>query len=145
MSEDRPDSPPVFVDASGRRRRTTRNVAVVCAAAVCAALALVVAALFGAPLGPLTVLPTPTVLDGPTAPSSAPRTPHRPVPGTGSPDTSAQSSTSGSPVVVTDSAAPTTTTTPPGRGIAGQSSTPGHGSHGTGKPTTHPTPPSRSR
>lgn len=116
----------------------------VCAAAVFAALALVVAALFGAPLGPLTVLPTPTVLDGPTAPSSPSATRHHAVPGTGSAGGSADSSGSGSPVVLTDSPAPTTTTTP-SHGPTSRSSTPGHGSHGTGKPTDHPTPPGRSR
>jgi hypothetical protein len=65
MPDDRPLASPVFVDPTGRRRRTVRRAAVVGAGVLIGTVALLVAALLGAPLGPLTSLPDP--IPGPPA------------------------------------------------------------------------------
>ena len=50
---------PVFVDPSGRRRRALRVIAAATAAATAGYLALVLLAVFGAPLPPAAQLPLP--------------------------------------------------------------------------------------
>src|SRR5689334_6294712 len=52
---------PVFVDTSGRRRRTVRRVAVTLTSAMAAAVATLVVVLLGAPVVPTALLPAPQV------------------------------------------------------------------------------------
>jgi hypothetical protein len=59
MPDDRPVTAPVFVDLTGRRRRGVRMAAIVGASLLIGTVALLVAALLGAPIGPLTSLPEP--------------------------------------------------------------------------------------
>src|SRR5688500_14897058 len=59
MPDDLPVNPPVFVDLTGRRRRGVRVAAIVGASLLIGTVALLVAAMLGAPIGPLTSLPEP--------------------------------------------------------------------------------------
>src|SRR5438445_9863327 len=65
MPDDRPAAAPVFVDPTGRRRRTIRRTAVLGACLLLGVTGLIIAALLGAPLGPLNPLPEPAA--GPPA------------------------------------------------------------------------------
>jgi len=126
-----PDSP-VFVDASGRRRRTVRRIAVALTSAIVAAVGILVVILLGAPIVPTALLPAPQVnattpaTDNPAAPPavaaapnpSAPRHPRQTRTTTANPTTTA-------------TAVPVTTS---------QAVKPGHG-----RPTSLPTPPGHSR
>lgn len=114
---------PVFVDPTGKRRKHVRTTAVLSVVALVAVGGLLIAALFGAPLGPTASLPIPP-------PPSAPAEPAPVETSAESQDPSTDASTSDVPVTTTTTAAaaPTTTTsssvavtttksgnTPPGR------------------------------
>ncbi|HJP79359.1 MAG TPA: hypothetical protein VJ914_34115 [Pseudonocardiaceae bacterium] len=121
VSEDEPAGP-VFLDASGRRRRAVRGLAVLTGCAALGSIALLTAALLGAPVGPSALFPNgdlAVVTTSATAP---------PAISTGGPDTSAVSAAtaaSSNPVRVTTTptgartaisthtALPTTTTAAP--------------------------------
>jgi hypothetical protein len=59
MPNHNPTASPVFVDPTGRRRRTIRTAAIVGAGSLLSVGALLLAALLGAPIGPSTFLPQP--------------------------------------------------------------------------------------
>jgi hypothetical protein len=59
MPNDIPTASPVFVDPTGRRRRTIRMAAVIGAGSLLTVGALLVAALLGAPIAPSAFLPQP--------------------------------------------------------------------------------------
>ncbi|HEX5114119.1 MAG TPA: hypothetical protein VFW65_02870 [Pseudonocardiaceae bacterium] len=134
-----PDDRPVFVDASGRRRRTVGRVAVMFVAAIAAAAGILVAALLGAPVVPTALLPAPHVSESPT-PSSrqAPRPPTRGTTAVAPPIVRTPATISGQ---VAGGAVTTTAPTVP----AAPSTTathPGNATHGTGnKPTARPSVP----
>jgi hypothetical protein len=138
MLDTRPTVSPVFVDPTGRRRRTVKIAAIAGAVALLGTVGLLVAALLGAPLAPLPFLPD-RVSGPPPAveqqPGGAPA---------GAENQSAQPSSSrrnrpaGQPTIATTTtpvpAGQTTTTDPHGKPTAPP-----------GKPTDLPTPPGRTR
>lgn len=63
---------PVFVDASGRRRRTVRRIAVVSSVALAGMVGIVVAAVLGAPVVPSALLPLPHSADAPPVTANQP-------------------------------------------------------------------------
>lgn len=140
-----PDEPaaPVFVDPTGRRRRTIRTTAVVGASSLLGVTGLIVAALLGAPLGSLNPLPEPASgppaavepmpaqqPDGAPAEGPAGTTSSSAKPGTG------RSGAPGATPTTVPGAAPVTTTTAT-RG--NKPTTP------PGKPTDLPTQPTHTR
>ena len=119
MPDDRTTVSPVFVDPTGRRRRTIRTAAVVGAGALLATAGLLVAALLGAPVGPMVTVPTD--LSGPPA-AVAPNPQPPQITGTSEtarPGSSTRNKQGAQPVVTTTTAGSTTTTSvkgkPPGR------------------------------
>lgn len=128
---------PVFVDASGRRRRTVRRVAVALTSAIAAAVGILVVILLGAPIVPTALLPVPQVdtttpaTDNPAAPpvvnrAANPATPRR---------IGQTHTTTANP---TNTGATTGSTTVPV--TTSQAVKPEHG-----RPTSLPTPPGHSR
>ena len=144
MPDDRPAASPVFVDPTGRRRRTVRTTAVLGACSLLGVTALILAALLGAPLGALNPLPDPA--SGPPAPVE-PVPARQPGATPGEHPTTTSSSRPGDNRVVAP--AVTTTTTPPGASptTTATTSTTGKGKPATppGKPTDLPTPPGHTR
>jgi hypothetical protein len=138
MPDDRPFASPVFVDPTGRRRRTVRTTAVLGACSLFGAGALIVAALFGAPIGPTASLPQPAE---PIPPAAADQSPGSETSSTGTtPRTRGVRQPGAAPVLTT------TTTTPPGSPATTTTTTRGKLDHTPpGKPTDLPTPPGRTR
>ncbi|HEV2783123.1 MAG TPA: hypothetical protein VGX25_27390 [Actinophytocola sp.] len=137
MPDARPMASPVFVDPTGRRRRTVRLAAVIGAGTLFAVGALLVAALLGVPIAPTASLPEPA----PAAPPVKPQ----PGPGAERGDPASTSQTPGrrarddrpadaTPVTTT----PTPTTTTP-------TSAKGKPEAPPGRPTDLPTPPGHTR
>lgn len=131
---------PVFVDPSGRRRRAVRTAAIAGAAGLLGFVGLLLAALLGAPVGPLTSLPEPV-----SGPSSGVQTPSTvPVPTAGS--AAAGSSARSRPV---NRVVPTNTTTPPSPEppvpATTTSGTKGRSDGSPGRPTDLPIPPGHTR
>lgn len=134
---------PVFVDPTGRRRRTIRRTAVFGACSLVAVTGLIVAALLGAPLGSLNPLPEPA--SGPPAavePVPAQQPAGMPAGQQPTTTTAARGRPGEAPVVAPpatpttnpDAAATTTTTTKGNKPV-----TP------PGRPTVLPTPPGHTR
>lgn len=140
---------PVFLDAGGRRRRAVRGLAVVTSCAVLGAIALLAAALLGAPVSPSALFPDGDLsgtTTGTTTPGAGP---------TGAPNGSAGSAAtaSGAPVHVattptgartansTRAAHPSTTTAAP----AATMTTTTTKKIPPGRPTVLPTPPGHTR
>jgi hypothetical protein len=141
---DPPEDRPVFVDASGRRRRVLRRVAVVFVSAIATVAGILVAALLGAPVVPTALLPAPHVSTSPTPASQRARPPTHSTavaapPAVRAPATS-DTVAKAAEQVVTTSSGPTAATSRP---VAPATTTTQHGNptHGTGnKPTGLPTP-----
>jgi hypothetical protein len=134
MPDDRTTVSPVFVDPTGRRRRTIRTAAVVGAGALFATAGLLVAALLGAPVGPLVSVPTD--LSGPPA-AVAPNPQPPQVTGTSGaarPGSSARNKQGAQPAVTTTADSTTTTTSAKGKPV-----TP------PGRPSDLPSPPGHTR
>lgn len=138
---------PVFLDASGRRRRAVRGLAVLTGCAALASIALLTAALLGAPVGPSALFP-----NGDLTAVSTSTTP--PATSTGGPATSAGSTATGG------STAPARVTTTPARARTATSTHPAPPPPATpvttlapattknvrpGRPTGLPTPPGHTR
>jgi hypothetical protein len=126
----------VFVDPTGRRRRTVRLAAIVGAVLLFGTAALLVAALLGAPIGPLTSLPEKDSGPPPAAPApEAGQPPAATTTKSGSPGSGARPGAPGATTTTTPipAAAATTTT----RGSKPESP--------PGKPTDLPTPPGHTR
>jgi hypothetical protein len=130
---------PVFVDLTGRRRRGVRLAAIIGASLLVGTVALLVAALLGAPIGPLTSLPEPApppaenvIAPNPEAPADGPG---------GSPTSTIRPRQAGGPAgavtttTVPSPVNPTTTTDPKGSKPASA----------PGRPTDLPTPPGHTR
>lgn len=135
---------PVFVDSSGRRRRRVRALTVVAAGAVATIGGLLVLALLGAPIGPVTFLPdqpAPHVDAGPTggltdAPPTVAPTSGRPAGSSSSATSSAEAPTRGDiPSTGQSSVAPPQ--------VASTTDKPDHSP--PGRPSGLPQPPSRPR
>ena len=142
MPDDRPAAPPVFVDPTGRRRRTIRTTAVLGACSLLGVTGLIVAALLGAPLGPLNPLPDPA--SGPPA-AVEPVPARQPAATPGEQPTTTTGSRRGDNRVVGPGV---TTTTPPGAAPTTMTTTTTKGNKPTappGKPTDLPTPPGHTR
>lgn len=129
---------PVFVDASGRRRRAVRRFAVASTAAIVTATGFLVAALLGAPVVPSALLP-PAPRSTPPSPVAAPGTRTIPVP-TGAP-VRRQAPPVTLPTASADAVTIATTTRPSAIGSTPPSTHPGKASHATGRPTDLPAPP----
>ncbi|MBC6448482.1 hypothetical protein [Actinokineospora xionganensis] len=132
---DLPTAAPVFVDPTGKRRKHVRTTAVVSVAALVAVGGLLVAALFGAPLGPTASLPIPP-------PPSAPARPAPVVTTTEAPDRTSRVQTTAAPTstTTTTSKAPATTTT---SSAAGTTTKPGNTPPGRPSDLPRPTKPPR--
>jgi hypothetical protein len=141
MPDDLPVNTPVFVDLTGRRRRGVRMAAIIGAGLLIGIVALVVAALLGAPIGPLTSLPEPA------PPPSNAVAPNPEAPGAG-PDGNPASTTTPNPARQAGgpAGAGTTTTTVPNP--ANPTTTAPKGSKpesAPGRPTDLPPPPGHTR
>jgi hypothetical protein len=138
MPDDLPVAAPVFVDLTGRRRRGIRKVAIIGASLLLGIVALLVAALLGAPIGPLTSLPEPAP---PPSDAIAPNLETPAAEPGGSPTTKPRQA--GGPA-----GAVTTTTTVPGPVNPTTTTTDVKGSKPAsppGRPTDLPTPPGHTR
>ena len=132
---------PVFVDPTGRRRRTIRTTAVLGAFALLGVTVLIVAAMLGAPLGPLNPLPEPA--SGPPAAVEPVQAPAQ-TPG-GSGPTTTSTAKPGSDRVAAPGAT-TTTTAPAGDPTTTTTTTKGNKPTAPpGRPSGLPTPPSHTR
>ena len=144
MLDTRPTVSPVFVDPTGRRHRTVKIAAIAGAVALLGTVALLVAALLGAPIAPLPFLPDRVSGPPPAVEQQQPgAAPAGAAPaGAGNQTTQPASSRRNQPIG--QPAATTTTPVPAGQTTA----TDTHGNKPTappGKPTDLPTPPGRTR
>ncbi|HEX4702470.1 MAG TPA: hypothetical protein VH352_10120 [Pseudonocardiaceae bacterium] len=111
-----PDRPPVFVDASGGRRRAVRGVAIITGCAVLGAAGLLSVVLLGAPNGPPALFTGRSLTGTTTRPDSPGTAPNRATNSSIGTATSvvapARPSPTAKPSTRTTTAAPTTTVTP---------------------------------
>lgn len=125
---------PVFVDPTGRRRRTIRRTAVLGALSLLAVAGLILAALLGAPLGQLNPLPEPA-----SGPPAAVEPIPAPVTTTGPTTTSTAKRGNGRVV------APATTTTTTAPAVTATTTKGNKPATPPGRPTDLPTPPGHPR
>ncbi|WP_091383970.1 hypothetical protein [Actinokineospora alba] len=128
---------PVFVDPTGKRRKHVRTTAVLSVAALVAVGGLLVAALFGAPLGPTASLPIPPPPSAPAQPVPV-ETTAKPANPTSRPKTSAASTST-----TTTKAAKASTTTAAGSSAAVTTTKPGNTPPGRPSELPRPTKPPR--
>ena len=131
MLDTRPTVSPVFVDPTGRRRRTIRIAAIAGAVALLSTVGLLVAAFLGAPLGPLISVPEP--ISGPPPAVERPEAP--PASSTGRPTQRGSAAGERARPVTTPAPAGATTTT----------GSKGKPAGAPGRPSDLPTPPGHTR
>jgi hypothetical protein len=129
----KPTAAPVFVDPTGRRRRTVRLTAVIGVGVLFAVCGLVVAALLGAPIMPTASLPDRAPAnEAPPRPAKAPDTTQSP---DSSPDQPAPEADPTTAAETTEPSGNPTTTTAKGN----------KPDQPPGRPTDRPVPPGRTR